>query len=68
MDGHSCLDSGYNSDRTDVTMTEDMDKCYTTELDECGQPLRQNSDTAEPGEFEEAKQKYKALYYEDICL
>jgi hypothetical protein len=66
---HGRLDSGYNSDGTDVTMTEDTDKRYTTELDACGQPLRQNSDdAAEPGEFEEAKRKYKALCYEDICL
>jgi len=68
MDGHGCLDSGYNSDGTDVTMTEDMDKCYTTELDECRQPLHQISDPTEPSEFEEAKQKYKALCYKDICL
>jgi hypothetical protein len=68
MDGHGSSDSGYNSDGTDVTMTEDTDKRYTTELDECGQPLRQISDPAEPGEFEEAKRKYKALCYEDICL
>jgi hypothetical protein len=67
-DLHGCLDSGYNSDGTDVTMTEDTDKRYTTELDACGQPLRQNSDDAEPREFEEAKRKYKALCYEDICL
>jgi hypothetical protein len=58
MDGHGCLDSGYNSGGTDVTMTEDTDKCYTTELDESGQPLRQISDPAEPSEFEEAKRKY----------
>jgi hypothetical protein len=68
MDEYGGPDSGYNSDGTDVTMTKDTDKCYTTELDECGQPLRQNSDAAEPGEFEEAKRKYKALCYEDICL
>jgi len=68
MDEHGCLDSGYNSDGTDVTMTEDTDKCYTTEIDESGKPLRQNSDAAEPGEFEEAKREYKALCYEDICL
>jgi len=49
-------------------MTEDMDKCYTTELDECRQPLHQISDPTEPSEFEEAKQKYKALCYKDICL
>ena len=61
-------DSGYASDGTDVTMTEDTDKRYTTELDELREPLRQNSDAAEPGEFEEAKRKYKALCYEGICL
>ncbi|RFU27570.1 hypothetical protein B7463_g8769, partial [Scytalidium lignicola] len=44
MDEHGCSDSGYNSDGTDVTMTEDMDKCYTTEINECGKPLRQYED------------------------
>ena len=61
-------DSGYNSDRTDVTMTEDTNKSYTAEIDECGQPLRQNLDAAKPSEFEEVKREYKALCYEDICL
>ncbi|KAL2063223.1 hypothetical protein VTL71DRAFT_5027 [Oculimacula yallundae] len=28
---YSGLDSGYNSDRTDITITKDTDKCYTTE-------------------------------------
>ncbi|KAH9204046.1 hypothetical protein DL95DRAFT_529410 [Leptodontidium sp. 2 PMI_412] len=68
MDEYSGSDSGYNSDRTDVTMTEDTDKCYTAEIDECGEPLRQNLDAAKPSDFEEAKRKYKALCYEDICL
>ncbi|KAH9203768.1 hypothetical protein DL95DRAFT_418785 [Leptodontidium sp. 2 PMI_412] len=68
MDEYSGPDSGYNSDKTDVTMTEDTDKCYTTEFDECGEPLRHNLDAAKPSEFEEAKRKYKALCYEDICL
>jgi hypothetical protein len=49
-------------------MTEDTDKSYTTELDQCGQPLRQNSDNAEPDEVEEAKREYKALCCEDITL
>jgi hypothetical protein len=50
-------------------MTKDIDKCYTTELDGSREPLRQNSDNAtKPSEFVEAKQKYKALCYEDICL
>jgi hypothetical protein len=49
-------------------MTEDTDKCYTTEIDESRKPLRQNLDAAEPGEFKEAKRKYKVLCYEDICL
>lgn len=68
MDGHGCSDSGYSSDGADVTMTEDTDKCYTTELEGRGPPLRQSSDAAEPGEFEEAKRKYKALCYEDTCI
>jgi len=49
-------------------MTKDIDKCYMTKLDKCRQSLWQNLDAAEPGEFEEAKQKYKALCYKDICL
>jgi hypothetical protein len=61
-------DSGYNSDRTDVTMTEDTDDCFTVELDGAGQPVRQNGDADELDEFGEARRKYKALCYEDICL
>ncbi len=49
-------------------MTEGTNKYYTTELDDYRQPLRQNLDAAEPSEFEEAKQKYKALCYKDICI
>ncbi|KAH6725063.1 hypothetical protein BKA61DRAFT_688492 [Leptodontidium sp. MPI-SDFR-AT-0119] len=63
MDEYFGSDSGYNSDRT-----EDTDKCYTTEIVGCGEPLRQNLDTIKPSEFEEAKRKYKALCYKDICL
>ncbi|CZR65894.1 uncharacterized protein PAC_15794 [Phialocephala subalpina] len=36
MDECGGSDNGYNSDGTNVTMTEDTDKCYMTELDECG--------------------------------
>jgi hypothetical protein len=61
-------DSGYSSDRTDVTMTEDTDDCFTVELDGAGQPVRQNGDADELDEFGEARRKYKALCYEDICL
>jgi hypothetical protein len=68
IDRYSCLDSGYNSNRTDITIIEDIDKYYTTELNEYKQPLYQISNPAEPSEFKEAKQKYKALYYKDICL
>jgi len=39
IDGHGCLNSGYSSDVTNVIITKDIDKCYTTELDKCGQPL-----------------------------
>jgi hypothetical protein len=45
-----------------------MDKRYTTELDKYKQPLLQISDPAKLSEFKEAKRKYKALYYKDICL
>jgi hypothetical protein len=68
IDEYSGSNSGYNSDRTDVIITEDTDKCYTTEIDESREPLQQNSDAAEPGEFEKAKQKYKALCYKNICI
>jgi hypothetical protein len=68
MDEHGCPDSGYNNDGTDITMTENTDKYYTTEIDESRKPLRQNSDAAEPSEFEEAKQKYKTFCYKDICF
>jgi hypothetical protein len=61
-------DSGYNSDRTDVTMTEDTDDCFTVEVDGAGRPVRQSGDADELDEFGEARRKYKALCYEDICL
>ena len=49
-------------------MTEDTDDCYTAEVDELGEPVRQACDAAELDEFREAVRKYKALCYEDICL
>ncbi len=61
-------DSSYNTDEIEVTMTEDMDSCYTTEIDRFGDPEQQICDTAELDEFGEAIQKYKALCYEDICF
>jgi hypothetical protein len=39
IDKYGGLDSSYNSNRTDVTITQDTDKCYTTKLNECRQPL-----------------------------
>ena len=33
IDRYSYMDSGYSSDGTDITIIEDIDKCYTTELD-----------------------------------
>ncbi|CZR51447.1 uncharacterized protein PAC_01323 [Phialocephala subalpina] len=65
MNGHGRLDSGYNSDKTDVTMTKDTDKCYTTEIDEGRKPLHQNLDIAMPGEFEEAKRNMTFLFREN---
>jgi len=61
-------DSGYSSAGTDVTTTEGTDDCYTTEVDESGELVRQTCDAAELDEFGEATRKYKALCYEDICL
>ncbi|KAG4435782.1 hypothetical protein IFR05_008726 [Cadophora sp. M221] len=61
-------DSGYNSDRIDVIMTKDTNKCYTTKIDEYEEPLRQNLNAAKLSEFEEVKRQYKALYYKNIYL
>jgi hypothetical protein len=36
IDRHSYANSGYNSNGIDVTMIEDIDKCYMTELNACG--------------------------------
>ena len=35
MDKYSGPDSGYNSDGTNITIIKDINKCYTTKLDEC---------------------------------
>jgi hypothetical protein len=62
-------DSGYGTtEETDITMTEDVDDCYTAEVDELGEPVQQACNTAELDEFGEAIRKCKALCYEDICL
>ena len=61
-------DSDYISDETDTPITEGSDDCYTMKagrLDEAG---RQDCDTVDIDIFGEAIQKYKVLYYEDICL
>jgi hypothetical protein len=60
--------SGYNSDRTDITMTDDTDNCFTAEVDGAGRPVRQSGAADELDEFGEARRKYKVLCYEDICL
>ena len=39
IDKYSSLDSGYNSNRTDVTITKDIDKCYITEINKSREPL-----------------------------
>lgn len=61
-------DSGCTSDRTDMPMTEDTNTCYPTKVNEHGKPVQLNCDAAELDEFSEAKRKYKAVCYEDICL
>jgi hypothetical protein len=39
-------DSGYNSDRADITMTDDTDDCFTTVLDgRCGKAATRTSST-----------------------
>jgi hypothetical protein len=61
-------DSGYNSEETDVAMTENTDECYSVEVNGSGRLVRQNSDADKLDEFGEAVRKCKALCYEDICL
>jgi hypothetical protein len=39
IDECGCSDSGYSSNRTDITITKNTDKCYTAELNKYGQPL-----------------------------
>ncbi|PMD11976.1 hypothetical protein NA56DRAFT_713652 [Hyaloscypha hepaticicola] len=68
MDGPGYLNNGYNSNGTDITIIENTDKYYITELNEYRQSLYYISDPVESGEFEKAKRKYKVLYYEDIYL
>jgi hypothetical protein len=52
----------------DITITKDTDGCFTVEVNGARWPVRQSGDTDELDEFREARRKYKALYYEDICL
>jgi hypothetical protein len=66
MDGHGCLDNDYNNNGTNITITKNINKCYTTKFDKYEQFLQQYLDAAEPGEFEKAKRKYKIFYYKDI--
>ena len=68
IDERSCLNKGYNSNGTDIIIIKDIDKCYIIKVDECKQPLQQNLNPIKPSKFEEAKRKYKALYYKDICF
>jgi hypothetical protein len=60
-DKSASRDSGYNSDRTDVTMIEDTDYCYLAEVDRTGRPVRKNYDADELDKFGKAIRKYKAL-------
>jgi hypothetical protein len=61
-------DSGYGTEERDATMTEDTDDCSTAEVDGFREPVQQACDAAELDEFGEARRKYKALCYENICL
>jgi hypothetical protein len=40
IDRRSYLDSGYSNNRTDVTIIEDIDKCYITKINKYRQPLQ----------------------------
>lgn len=53
MDEYFGSDSGYNSNRTDVTITDDRNKPYMAEIDECGEPLGQKLEAAKPSGFKE---------------
>lgn len=59
-------DSGYCSDGTDDTTSED--NCPAVDVDDSGQPVEQNDDALELNEFGVARRKYKALCYEDIRI
>lgn len=61
-------DSGYGTEETDITMTEDADDPYAAELDGSAEPESSGCDTAGLDEFGEGRRAYKALCYEDICL
>lgn len=49
-------------------MTEDINNCYTTKIDEFEEPVQQICDAAELNEFEKTIWEYKALCYENICF
>jgi hypothetical protein len=66
--GSMDADSGYNSDETDIIMTEKTDTRFATKVNKFVERIEQDCDTADLDEFGEAKRKYKALCYEDICL
>jgi hypothetical protein len=69
VDHNDC--SGYRSDGTDDTATEDTGGCYTTEVNGLEEPVRRSAGkhkTQELDEFGEPVREYKALCYEDICL
>jgi hypothetical protein len=42
--------------------------CLLSEVDLAGRPVWQNGDVDELDEFGEARQKYKALCYKDVCF
>jgi len=61
-------DSGYGTEQTDVTMTEDLDNPYVTELNQFTGQESQACDSTAADEFGEGQRMCKALCYEDICL
>ncbi|KAH8783637.1 hypothetical protein BGZ57DRAFT_925723 [Hyaloscypha finlandica] len=68
IDKDTSYNSGYSTEERDITMTEDTDDYDTAGVNRLGELVRQAYNATELDRFREVRQKYKALYYEDIRL
>jgi len=66
--GSSYTDSGYSSDKSDVTMTEDRADCYPVEVEDGSSPFQRREGAPALDDVEEEIRKWKVLCYEDITL